>query len=593
MFSSKKKQIRANELELKPLVESREKLPRKICRIPTRVREFAGEFESRRVKKVVGGGSSTGETAESSETTPNSGGSNSGENANVIRKFMDESLLRFGPVYRVDQPSVVATKEKAWEHVVKKSLEKNGDEESNEELDLVFAGVRVLAGVVENRETGTAESSSTTNNKNVLETESANEIKEIYSTAMRKVEREAREMYDGGDDKLSDIESSFRWMMIKDGCFFLQLALLILGCSDQLGYPANDPIFGKKHNKKDVKKWIEAMFHVGNQIPLVVLNELMNQSFFQDVINKANWDSPEQSSLCKKVLYEVLVLPALKRDRDREGLSLKERVTPSSDLLHSLQNHVIGLEQLDRISSQYEVDDGQIDLEANEEEEVSDYRRIFTTETEDSNGEGASLTEGRIRLLLNAIGLSGSSGEDRKRIFPCATELKRAGIVIKKLENGEGARSICFNSYRQYLWPWAYLYLPVLAVDDNTETILRNLKTYELSQHQSERNRGEVSSYIRVMSDLIQTTSDVRLLEKNGIVQGSPDDDHVEKLPRILSRLSSEDVQLTNEFRILRRRIRDYSSPWIHYKGLISLVAFLTVLQTFLALLAYFKPPKA
>ncbi|EYU18279.1 hypothetical protein MIMGU_mgv1a003545mg [Erythranthe guttata] len=578
MFSSKKKQIRANELELKPLVESREKLPRKICRIPTRVREYAGEFESRQVKKVVVGGSSTGETAESSETTPNSGG----ENANVIRKFMDESLLRFGPVYRVDQPSVVATKEKAWEHVVKKSLEKNGDEESNEEL--VRAGVRVLAGVVENRETGTAESSSnpllrggasienstdfTTNNKNVLETESANEIKEIYSTAMRKVEREAREMYDGDDDKLSDIGSSFRWMMIKDGCFFLQLALLILGCSEQLGYPANDPIFGKKHNKKDVKKWIEAMFHV------------------------ANWDSPDQSSLCKKVLYEVLVLPALKRDQDREGSSLKERITPSSDLLHSLQNHVIGLEQLDRISSQYEVDDGQIDLEANEDEEVSDYRRIFTTETDDSNGEGASLTEGRIRLLLNAIGLSGSTGEDRKRIFPCATELKRAGIVIKKLENGEGARSICFNSYRNYLWPWAYLYLPVLAVDDNTETILRNLKTYELSQHQSERNRGEVSSYIRVMSDLIQTTSDVRLLEKNGVVQGSPDDDHVEKLPRILSRLSSEDVRLTNEFRILRRRIRDYSSPWIHYKGLISLVAFLTVLQTFVALLAYFKPPR-
>ncbi|KAI3473041.1 hypothetical protein Pfo_031240 [Paulownia fortunei] len=470
---------------------------------------------------------------------PNQENVSAGEDSRQMK--LEESHPRFGPLYRVDQPSVQVTKDKAWNHVVKKSFEKDPSVEPEQ-------------------------------------------IQEIYFAAIRKVEQEAKKNY---ADKVSGTGSNFRWMMIKDGCFFLHLALLILGSSEQLGYPSNDPIFGKKHNKKDAKKWIEAMFYVGNQIPLVVLKELMNQKFFQDVIKERKWD-PTPSGLCKNVLYEVLGLPALKRD---QGLSLKERIMgrrndlvdqQASDLLHGLQNLVIGPAPQGHLSSEYEADD-HIDLEANEEE-IGDYERIFPSTIDNGEGTSPSDTGGRIRIPFNSIGFS-SAIDHRKRIFPCATELKRAGIRIKKLKSG-GAGNIHFKSY--YLW--AHLYLPAFPVDDNTEIIFRNLKTYETCQ-QSGKNRREVSSYLRIMGDIIQTTKDAKLLEQKGIIQGSSDD--VEKLPGILNGLSFKDKRLTNESRILRRQIRDYSSPWIHYKGVVNLVVFLTVVQTFIAVLAYFRPPKS
>lgn len=547
MYSSTNKQIRslktkANEFELLPLVESTEKSVPRICRIPTIATEPAGD-DSQQVKESSE--TSRQPIKESGETSRQQIKESSDKSHlrealsdNIKVGKLEESLPRFGPFYTVDQPSVDATKEKAWDHVLKKS---SGSESS----------------------------------------EGQEVIKEIYLKSIRKVEQEAKDMY---TEKVSGIGSNFRWMMIKDGCFFLQLALLILGCTDQLGYPSNDPIFGKRQKKKDVKKWIEAMFYVGNQIPLVVLRELMNQDFFQDVINKAKWD-PTSSGLCKKVLYEVLVLPALKRDK---GLSLKERFMgrgndpqQPSDLLHGLQNLVMGSASLDHPSTEYEADD-QIDLEANEEE-IGDYERIFPSTIDDDERTSPSDIDDRIRIFLNAVGFQNAI-DNRKRIFPCATELKRAGISIKKLKSG-GVRSIHFKSY--YLW--ASLYLPAFPVDDNAELMFRNLKTYENLQKLG-RNRREVSSYLRVMSDLIQTTKDAKLLQKKGIIEGNSDD--VEKLPEVLSRLSSEDIRLTQELRILRSQIRDYSSPWVHYRGVVNLVVFLTLIQTLFALMAYFKPPK-
>ncbi|KAG8369817.1 hypothetical protein BUALT_Bualt14G0053200 [Buddleja alternifolia] len=453
----------------------------------------------------------------------------------VITK-LEDSLPRFGPLYIVEQDSIDATKDKAWQHLLKNS--------ASSELDQSIT-------------------------------------MEIYSSAIRKVEQEAKEAY---AEKVSGIGSQFLWMMIKDGCFFLQLALLILGSSpEHLGYPSNDPIFGKKHNKKDVKKWIEAMLFPGNQIPLVVLHKLMNQQFFQNILAKRKWEPP-QFDLCKMVLYDFLVFPA--RKGSNQGLCRKERIVNSdqpSDLLHGLQKLVLGPGPPGHLSNEYEAADDDIDLEANEEEEIG---RVFPTTIED-NGEGGD-TGDRLRVILNAIGMntSNSTIDDRKRIFPCATELKRAGIRIRKLKNG-GARSIHFKSY--YLL--AFLYLPAFPVDDNTEILFRILKSYEISQ-QFGKHRREISSYLRVMSDIIQTPRDVKLLEKNGIIVGNSDD--AEKLPGILNRLSSscDKIRLTHEFRVLRSQIRDYSSPLIHYKGVINLVVFLTLLQTFFALLAYFKPPK-
>ncbi|XP_073119564.1 uncharacterized protein [Henckelia pumila] len=441
------------------------------------------------------------------------------------REPWNESIPRFsfGPLYGAGHESVEATKERAWENVGRNSTET--------ELTV---------------------------------------LKEVYSGAIRKVEKEAKLTYSG---KTSGTASDFRWMMIKDGCFFLQLALLILGTRpDHLGYPSNDPIFGSEQKKKDVKMWIESMFFVGNQIPLVVLKELMSQEFFQKVIAKEKYD-PIPSSLCKKVLHELLVSPSLKKR------SLVQRVVGRnnsgsednhpSDILHGLQNLVIGPKRPGSLSTDYEADDD-IDLEANEED-------INIGEDTITRGDA-----GRIRDLLSTIGLVPGATNNQKRIFPSATELNQAGINIKKLENG-GITSIHFKSY----YFWANLYMPVFSVDDHTEIIFRNLKTYETTQQLG--NQNLICTYLKVMSDLIQSTRDVKLLDNKGIIEGSSRDK--EKLPRILIRLSSNTCDLTTEFQILRRKITDYSSPWVHYKSVINLVVFLTLLQTIFALLSYFKPP--
>lgn len=120
--------------------------------------------------------------------------------------------------------------------------------------------------------------------------------------------------------------------------------------------------------------------------------------------------------------------------------------------------------------------------------------------------------------------------DQSKRVFLTATELKQSGIRIRKLQNG-GIRSIDFKNY----FFLAILYLPVLQVDDTTDIILHNLKTYESCQSLWKHKR-ELSSYLRLMSDLIQTPEDVRLLKDKGIIERCFE--YAE--PEIFSRLSSD-----------------------------------------------------
>ncbi|KAK4425426.1 hypothetical protein Salat_1736600 [Sesamum alatum] len=281
----------------------------------------------------------------------------------------------------------------------------------------------------------------------------------------------------------------------------------------------------------------------------------MKQKFFQDVIERAKLDTltPPQSDLCRKVLYELLILPALKENLPPKWKSSLVDQQPS-DVLHGLHNLVLGPGRPGfNISCEQEADDD-IDLEPNEE--YFDSSIIHDEDDETSPTDNV----GRIRTFLKAIGFRNAIDDDRKRIFPSVTELKRAGIHVKKLKTG-GVRSIWFESW----YFWANLYLPVFPVDEHTV----------------------------IISESEDTTADAKLLKKQGVVVIGGNSDYVEKLPGILDRLSSDhDIRLTCELHTVRRQISEYSSPWVHYKGLVKLVALLTVIQTLFALLAYFKPPK-
>ncbi|KAL0380511.1 UNVERIFIED_CONTAM: hypothetical protein Sangu_0115400 [Sesamum angustifolium] len=271
---------------------------------------------------------------------------------------------------------------------------------------------------------------------------------EIYVSEIRRIEKSARDCYaDGAADYLTG--SQFRRMMIMDGCFFLQLALYVLGGSQQLGYPPDHTIFGKTSKSprfKDVKDWIEAMFFVGNQIPLMVLKKLMKQSYFQKVMKEGKWKQP--SELSRTALYELLLLPEVEDLRPRawravDGLWGKvfasrmrwlQQQQPT-DLLHGLQLLVLGPE-LDQ-KDEEEEDEDDNDKQENQDLEV---------QHEQAN----------------------SSDAIDETITSSATDLKQAGIHFW-LSRGIGSRGIHFTNTMFLCHGYPILHLPPILMEDDTE----------------------------------------------------------------------------------------------------------------------------
>lgn len=427
------------------------------------------------------------------------------------------TFVRFGPLYDTDIPfDQSASKKQAWKHLL-----------------------------------GT------------ISTEKESEIISTYIAAVRSVQEEAHEAY---DDNLVEVKrSDFRWVMVQDGCFFLQLALCILGGREPLGYPRNHVIFGTRELKNQIKFWSRSMFFVGNQIPVVVLHELMKQSFFQNVLKNGTWDPPPPpSSWSKRVLYEQLVLPSLGPKMSRfnslfRGLPFcGKRNMPSArrivtdahhrpcDVIQAIRNLVLGPEpERDELD-----DDDDFDLEAN--------------------------------------GWNTSSAVDDQRRILKATKLRQKGIKIKQIISKDGRNVGSRGIYFKESFFGACLHLPPIKVTVDTEIILQALKSYEMDQPSIDKRQREVCSYIRFMSEIIRTPKDVQLLAKEGVILGTQQ--NRDKLPGILRRLECEDV--TKHLYFVKLQISDYSGPeWQgRLKKLLSMVVFLTLVQTVYAMLNYHRP---
>ncbi|KAL0388242.1 UNVERIFIED_CONTAM: hypothetical protein Sradi_2706000 [Sesamum radiatum] len=140
----------------------------------------------------------------------------------------------------------------------------------------------------------------------------------IYTSAVRLIEEEAKSCYADDGVTKSLTGPQFREMMIEDGCFFLQLALYLL----------------------------------------VVLKELIKQSYFQKVIKAGKWKQP--SELFRRAFYELLLLPELEAQKSNPWRAAKglwgmvfastiqwlwlQQQQPT-DLLHGLQLLILGPEQ--------------------------------------------------------------------------------------------------------------------------------------------------------------------------------------------------------------------------------------------------------
>lgn len=163
---------------------------------------------------------------------------------------LEARFPRFGPIYGKDILAIQTAKDLAWEHI----LQDQDDTEDD------------------------------------------------YLISIMKIQTEAMESYDTTRLKPG---SEFQWMMLKDGCFFLHLALYILGAGPHLCYSDQHPYFGKD---RDSSYWIPSMFFVGNQIPYVVISALLKHKFFQNVIHGCKWRRPPQDP-AKLVLYRIVVDP--------------------------------------------------------------------------------------------------------------------------------------------------------------------------------------------------------------------------------------------------------------------------------------------
>ncbi|XP_076909252.1 putative UPF0481 protein At3g02645 [Bidens hawaiensis] len=96
-----------------------------------------------------------------------------------------------------------------------------------------------------------------------------------------------------------------------------------------------------------------------------------------------------------------------------------------------------------------------------------------------------------------------------------------AGVTFKS--TSEGIRGIKFVEEE------ATLYLPIIILDLNSEVIIRNLVAYETAMNYSNSSLS-FSQFIDLLSGIIDSAEDARLLKEKGIVKGELTNDRIAKL---------------------------------------------------------------
>ncbi|KAK3445122.1 hypothetical protein EUGRSUZ_B02788, partial [Eucalyptus grandis] len=113
-------------------------------------------------------------------------------------------------------------------------------------------------------------------------------------------------------------------------------------------------------------------------------------------------------------------------------------------------------------------------------------------------------------------GLPKTLQPDCKPVKFSATELRESGVRFRAAEGGE-LSDIKFEN--------GTLEIPVLEVEDHTESKFRNLVAYE--QHRRRRDINHFTDYVHFMDSLINSSMDVEVLRHKGIIKNYLGDDKV------------------------------------------------------------------
>ncbi|XP_028073969.1 UPF0481 protein At3g47200-like [Camellia sinensis] len=202
--------------------------------------------------------------------------------------------------------------------------------------------------------------------------------------------------------------------------------------------------------------------------------------------------------------------------------------------------------------------------------------------------------------LSKSIPLTSVVG-DKNKIWEhihCATELHEVGIKFKKSKHDTLFYNVKFKN--------GVLEVPRFVIHEKTESVFRNLIAYE--QHHLEEDIGlkYISGYVTFLCCLINSSQDVSLLRRYGILKNMLGSD--EAVVSILNKISTCAVAPRDNFyysqvfknvsgygkqrrniwtTMLRRNY--FNSPWtiISFLGAIVLL-LLTLTQTMFSILAYF-----
>ncbi|XP_048129417.1 UPF0481 protein At3g47200-like [Rhodamnia argentea] len=196
--------------------------------------------------------------------------------------------------------------------------------------------------------------------------------------------------------------------------------------------------------------------------------------------------------------------------------------------------------------------------------------------------------------LPDAPWLKASTVHTEVRSMLSATELREAGVRLRAAQ-GRHLMDIKFKN--------GILEIPVFTVVDSTESLFRNLIAYE--QHSQCGDISYVTQYMSFMDCLINSSMDVKLLRRRGIIVNYLGDDEV--VAQIFNEIG-HGVTLTDcYYDEISRNVNEYCnkkrnhwmaklrreylhSPWAFLSVLAAIVLLLlTAAQTVMAVLSYKK----
>ncbi|KAF8015754.1 hypothetical protein BT93_H1324 [Corymbia citriodora subsp. variegata] len=177
---------------------------------------------------------------------------------------------------------------------------------------------------------------------------------------------------------------------------------------------------------------------------------------------------------------------------------------------------------------------------------------------------------------------------------PSATELRESGVSFRALQGGE-LSDIKFEN--------GTLKIPVLYVEDSTESQFRNLIAYE--QYRQSRGINYFTDYTAFMDCLINSSKGVKVLRRARIIKNYLGDDEVvaQMFNKIGDHVTVSDFYYSEVFTKVNAyytepwniwvtilRTEYFNTPWIFLSGSAAgVLLLLTIAQTVFSILSYTK----